>query len=101
MSLNFCLEKNKQRIAMAQCSIKTEYCGSNYEEEEDMMILEIVSELVMKEMEKIQSLINEYKSTVTSSYKYNLKKEQLVILLTSDKLELNKIRDIREIIVCF
>ena len=86
---------------MAQCSIKTEYCGSNYEEKEDMMILEIVSELVMKEMEKIQSLINDYKSTVTSSYKYNFKKEHLVLLLTSDNLDLNKIRDIREIIICF
>ena len=52
MPLNFFLEKKNQRIAMAQCSIKTEYCGSNYEEE-DMMILEILSELVIKEMEKI------------------------------------------------
>ena len=60
----FFLEKKNQRVA--QCSIKTEYCGSNYEEE-DMMILEIVSELVMKEMEKIQSLINDYKSPLLTS----------------------------------
>ena len=99
MSKIFFRKKN-QRKAMAQCTIKTEYCGSNYEEE-DLMLLDIVSELVIKEMQKIKSSINEYKSTVTSSYKYNLKKEQLVILLTSDELEWNKIRDIREIIVCF
>ena len=79
--------------------VKTEYFG-NMSQDDDMMVLEIIAEKLIKILEKSLDSINKYKSILPYLNEYNIKKGYLSILInTKDVLNQNAINDLKRKIV--
>ena len=87
---------------MDQAQIKLEQRGAT-SQNENMMLLEIISENLIKEITNLLESIQIYKSTLSSfAFKeYAVKKDYLSILVGLKNLDQHTIRDLKEKIVIF
>ena len=80
--------------------IKTEQETGAYSQDDDMMMLEISSEKIIKQLQKALDSIANYKAILPYVHEYNVKKEYFSLLMdTKDVLSVNKINDLKTKIV--
>ena len=92
---------NRSNRSESPIEVKTEYFG-NLSHDDDMMVLEIIAEKLIKILEKALDSINKYKSILPYLNEYNVKKGYLSILInTKDVLNQNAIADLKRKIVSY
>ena len=92
---------NRSNRSESPIEVKTEYFG-NLSQDDDMMVLEIIAEKLIKILEKALDSINKYKSILPYLNEYNVKKGYLSILInTKDVLNQNAIADLKRKIVSY
>jgi hypothetical protein len=92
---------NRSNRSESPIEVKTEYFG-NLSHDDDMMVLEIIAEKLIKILEKALDSINKYKSILPYLNEYNVKKGYLSILInTKDVLNQNDIADLKRKIVSY